>query len=393
MTGRVAKTVLLVVVLGLGAWLTARALRPVAPALVGADVVGYLAGDAAAGFARVTSPLALAFPRDEGPHPTYQTEWWYYTGNLATAAEGRRFGFQLTFFRRALRPPSAAPTPNDSAWRADQVYLAHFALADVAGKRFRSAERLQRGALGLAGATADPFRVWVDDWSAQREGGSTERPITRLSARDGDMALDLRLEPQKGRVLHGEQGYSPKGPEPGNASMYLSFTRLGATGSISAGGRTLPVAGLAWMDHEWSTSALGARQTGWDWFSLQLDDGRDLMLFQLREHGGGVAASSSGSLIAADGRVRPLGRSDFDLTVTDRWTSPRSGARYPSGWRLAIPSASLDLVLEPQLADQELAVGLRYWEGTVRVTGRGADGPLTGYGYAELTGYAGPVGR
>ncbi len=147
------------------------------------------------------------------------------------------------------------------------------------------------------------------------------------------------------------------------------------------------------MDHEWSTSALGAKQTGWDWFSLQLDDGRDLMLFQLREQGGGVAASSSGSLITADGRVRPLGRSDFDLTVTDRWTSPRSGARYPSGWRLAIPSAGLDLVLEPQLADQELAVGLRYWEGTVRVTGRGADGPLTGYGYAELTGYAGPVGR
>lgn len=388
-----AKAVPLVVASGLAVWLATQALKPAPPAQVGADVVGYLSGAAAEGFARVTGPQSLAFPRDEGPHNAYQTEWWYYTGNLASPADGRRFGFQLTFFRRAQRPPATAPTPDGSAWRADQVYLAHFALADVGEGRFRSAERLERGALGLAGATADPFRVWVDDWSAARAGGTDRQPVTVLRARDGDAGLDLRLEPLKDRVLHGERGFSPKGPEPGNASMYLSFTRLAATGTLVAGGLQLPVEGLAWMDHEWSTSALAADQLGWDWFSLQLDDGRELMLFQLRQADGGVAASSSGSLIGADGRLRHLTRADFSLTVTDRWTSPRTGGRYPSGWRLAVPSADLDLVLRPQLADQELAVGLRYWEGAVRVSGRGAAGPVAGYGYAELTGYAGGVGR
>ncbi len=353
----------------------------------------YLSGSAAQGFTRVTGPLALDFPRDDGPHPAFQTEWWYYTGNLTAPADGRRFGFQLTFFRRALRPLSALPTADDSAWRADQVYLAHFAVTDVAANRFVSAERLQRDALGLSGARADPFRVWTDDWSAEREGTATTRPVTLLRARDGDTGLDLRLEPLKDRVLHGEQGFSPKGPEPGNASMYVSFTRLGAVGKIQSAGRELPVTGLAWMDHEWSTSALGADQLGWDWFSLQLDDGRDVMLFQLRQADGAVAAGSSGSLIAADGGLRRLKAGDFGLTVTDRWTSPRSGARYPAGWRLTIPAEGLDLTLEPQLADQELAVGLRYWEGSVRVTGRGADGPVAGYGYAELTGYAGRIRR
>jgi predicted secreted hydrolase len=393
MTGP-AKAGLLVLGLVGAVWLAGRAWRPAAPAEVGADVVGYLSGDAAAGFARVTGPEPLAFPRDEGPHPAYQTEWWYYTGNLeAPAAGGRRFGFQLTFFRRALRPRGAGPTPDDSAWRADQLYLAHFALADPSGKRFHSGERLERGALGLAGAIADPFRVWTDDWSVARVGGSAERPEVRLRAAQGDAALDLRLEPLKDRVLHGERGYSPKGSQPGNASMYLSFTRLAAGGTLRVGGQDLAVTGLAWMDHEWSTSALAADQLGWDWFSLQLEDGRDLMLFQLRQEDGGLSASSSGSLVAADGTLRHLGRADFRLAVTDHWTSPRSGARYPAGWRLSVPAEGLDLVLEPQLADQELDVGLRYWEGSVRVRGRDAAGPVTGYGYAELTGYAGRAER
>lgn len=389
---------LLALALGLVAWGIQVLRRPAPPRQVAADVVGLLQGEPPAGFARVTAPLALSFPRDAGPHPDFQTEWWYFTGNLAepakgagTGAQGDRFGFQLTFFRRALRPPAAASAPAtpDSAWRAEQVYLAHFALTDVAGGRFHAAERLQRGALGLAGAQAEPFRVWVDDWSAAAAaGGTAARPRFRLRAADGAQALDLDLEPLKDRVRHGREGYSPKGPEPGNASMYLSFTRLAAAGTLTLTGRTRSVAGLAWMDHEWSTSALGADQTGWDWFSLQLDDGRELMLFQLRQRDGGIAPSSSGTLVEVDGRARPLGREAFALTVQRWWTSPRSGARYPAGWRLRLPAEGLDLRLEPQVADQELDVGLRYWEGTVAVTGRAGGQAVGGYGYAELTGYA-----
>lgn len=389
--------VFLVVALGLVAWGIQVLRRPAPPREVAADVVGFLQGAPPAGFARVTAPLALSFPRDAGPHPAYQTEWWYFTGNLAEAegagagAEGDRFGFQLTFFRRALGPPATAPRPAtpDSAWRTDQVYLAHFALTDVAGDRFHAAERLQRAALGLAGARAEPFRVWVDDWSvAAAAGGTAARPSFRLRAADGEESLDLTLRPLKDRVRHGREGYSPKGPEAGNASMYLSFTRLAARGTLTLAGRPRSVEGLAWMDHEWSTSALGTDQTGWDWFSLQLDDGRELMLFQLRQRDGGIAPSSSGTLVEADGRSRPLSREAFDLSVLRWWTSPRSGARYPAGWRLRLPAEGLDLRLEPQVADQELDVGLRYWEGTVAVTGSSAGLAVGGYGYAELTGYA-----
>lgn len=387
--------------LGPVAWGIEALRRPPRPAEVAADVVGFLQGPPAAGFARVTAPLTLRFPRDAGPHPDFQTEWWYFTGNLAATesardgAAGDRFGFQLTFFRRALAAPGAmaSPGPTDSAWRADQVYLAHFALTDVAGGGFHAAERLQRAALGLAGGQADPYRVWVDDWSAAAEGGTAERPRLRLRARDGGQGLDLALEPLKDRVGHGQDGYSPKGPQPGNASMYLSFTRLAATGALTVAGRSRPVAGLTWMDHEWSTSALGEDQVGWDWFSLQLDDGRELMLFQLRQRDGGVAPVSSGTLVAADGSSRHLPREAFQLEVLRRWTSPKSGARYPAAWRLRLPAEGLDLRLRPLLADQELDVGLRYWEGAVAVTGEAEGQALRGYGYAELTGYAGGSGH
>ena len=337
-----------------------------------------------AGFARALAPRRFSFPADLGPHPEFRTEWWYYTGNLETAA-GRHFGFQLTFFRTALAPPAAGAAPRASAWAASQLYLAHFALTDTAGRRFHAWSRLDRGALGLAGARATPFRVWLEDWSAESaEPGGL--PV-RLRAAEGDVAIDLVLTSDKPVALQGDRGLSPKGPEPGNASYYYSLSRMSARGTVRVGGEPLPVSGLAWMDREWSTSALGPDLVGWDWLALQLDDGRDVMVYRLRRRDGTTDAHSAGALIAADGATRPLAEGDVTLDTLDHWTSARSRVRYPSRWRLAIPGAALSLEVTPRLPDQELIVGTRYWEGAVRVEGTAAGRPVTGRGYVELVGY------
>ena len=339
------------------------------------------------GFARATAPRRFSFPADLGPHPEFRTEWWYYTGNLETAA-GRHFGFQLTFFRTALAPPpagGAAVAHDSSAWSTRQLYLAHFALTDTAGRRFHAWGRLEREALGLAGARANPFRVWLEDWSAASDapGGL---PV-RLHAAEGGVALDLTLTSDKPVVLQGDRGLSRKGSEPGNASYYYSLSRLSARGTVSAGGETHPVSGLAWMDREWSTSALGPDLVGWDWVALQLDDGREVMVYRLRRRDGTADPHSAGALIAADGVPRALAPGEVSLEALDHWTSPRSRVRYPSRWRLAIPAAALALEITPRLPDQELIVGTRYWEGAVGVTGTAAGRSVAGRGYVELVGY------
>lgn len=338
-----------------------------------------------AGFARALGPRPFSFPDDHGPHPEYRTEWWYYTGNLETPA-GRHVGFQLTFFRTALAPPArGASVPGASAWRANQLYLAHFALTDTADGRFHSASRLSREALGLSGARAQPFRVWLEDWSAESEAAGG-LPV-RLRAADGEVAIDLVLEGGKPVVLQGDRGWSAKGPEPGNASYYYSFTRMPARGTVRVGTESLDVSGLAWMDREWSTSALGRDLAGWDWFALQLDDGREVMVYQLRRRDGSPDPQSAGTLIAADGTTRPLAREDATLEVLDHWTSAASRVRYPSRWRLTIPAADLAVEITPRLAAQELIVGTRYWEGAVRVQGMAGGRPVSGRGYVELVGY------
>lgn len=327
------------------------------------------------GYARAIEPREFRFPADHGPHPEFRTEWWYYTGNLSTR-EGRRFGFQLTFFRSALAP---SMPERSSAWAARQVYLAHFTVSDAEGGRFHSFERWSRGALGLAGARGEPFRVWLEDWSAAGDSAM------RLRAAEDGVALDLALQPGKPPVLQGERGLSRKSAETGNASYYYSLTRMPAAGTVSVGGERFTVSGLAWMDREWSTSSLGRDQVGWDWFALQLEDGRDLMLYRLRRADGSSDPLSKGTLVGPQGESRHLALKDFDLEVRGHWESPRSGARYPSRWRLRIPSAGLDLSLEPLLADQELDVSFRYWEGAVRV-----EGSARGRGYVEMTGYTDP---
>ena len=235
----------------------------------------------------------------------------------------------------------------------------------------------------MSGASASPYRVWVEGWSAEGDGSSA-----RLRAGDGDVALDLELSAAKPVVAQGDRGLSRKGPEPGNASFYYSLTRMPARGVVRLGRETLEVSGEAWMDREWSTSALGPDLAGWDWFAVQLDDGRDLMFYLLRRRDGAIDPFSAGTLVAADGTARALEAGDVRVETLAHWTSARSGVRYPARWRLSVPSAALRLELEPQLADQELIVGTRYWEGAVSVAGSAGDRAIAGQGYVELVGYA-----
>jgi len=334
------------------------------------------------GFARAQGPQAFDFPADHGPHPDYQTEWWYYTGNLATI-DGRHFGYQLTFFRRALVPPDQREA-RASEWAADQVFMAHFAVTDVAEKRHQAFERFSRGAAGLAGAQAMPYRTWLEDWRVEE----IEPDIYRLRASEDGLTLDVHLTDEKGPVLQGDRGYSQKGPAPDNASYYYSLTRLASSGTVQVKDVSYQVSGWSWMDHEYSTSALAPDQVGWDWFALQLDDGSEWMVFHIRKADGSIDPFSSGTLVAPDGSTRHFNHDEFDIRVKDRWRSPRSDATYPAQWTMQVPTANLMLEIEPYLSDQELNVSYTYWEGAVHLTGEHAGRTVQGSGYIEMTGYA-----
>jgi len=353
----------------------------VAPAgAEGTGVTGirYLAGDSA-GFARALTPRAFVFPQDHASHPGFRNEWWYFTGNVFDAT-GRHFGFELTFFRVALAAPRRE---RESAWASDQIWLGHLAVTDTAHREFHAEERLSRGALGLAGAEASPLHIWVEDWGVTEP----ERGVLRLVAEGRNFSIDLELRGLERIVAQGDGGLDRKGPEAGNASYYYSAPRLVAKGSIRVGDdAAVSVNGSAWMDREWSTSALSAGIVGWDWFALQLDDGRDLMYYRLRREDGGTSPFSGGSVADLEG-VRRLGPDDVALEVTRRWRSRSSGVEYPVAWRMRIPTLGLDLGIEPYLEDQEVDLSVRYWEGAVRVRGSVGDGALAGSGYLELAGY------
>ncbi len=334
-------------------------------------------------FARAEEVRQLEFPKDFGPHEDFQTEWWYYTGNL-NAENGRAFGFQLTFFRRAL-VGSAQRAARTSGWATNQVYLAHFALTDASSNQFQAFERFERGAAGLAGAEGVPdYRVWLQDWTVEQTGVG----VYHLAAAQDGVGINLELKDVKGPILQGEQGYSQKGPQAGNASYYVSQTRLEASGDVMVGGERLKVSGLSWMDHEFSTSALSSGQVGWDWFSIQLDDGSELMLYTIRREDGSIDPFSKGTVIGADGQTRALNAGDFKIDALDTWKSPHSGGIYPARWKVEVPSEGLTLTVDPLIADQELNLSFIYWEGAVKVSGERGDKALTGKGYVELTGYA-----
>lgn len=351
---------------------------------VGASLVN-LTPPSTEGYQRAVPGRTLVFPEDHGSHPEYLTEWWYYTGNLADNA-GNRFGYQLTFFRRALQPPDSV-VQRPSQWAADQAYMAHFAITDARGNKHQAVEKLRRGAGGIAGAEASPFSVWLEDWQVSE----VEPGVYAVKAAQDGGSIDLQLRDSKGPILHGEQGYSQKGPDPGDASYYYSLTRLETSGEIQIDGETYGVEGDSWMDHEFSTSALSAGQVGWDWFSVQLEDGRELMFFQMRREDGSIDPYSSGTVILPDGSTRHLSVEDFNIEVQDTWKSPQSGGEYPSRWVVELPGEGLVLRLTPLVADQELNLTYNYWEGAVVVEAESQTGTISGYGYVEMTGYAGSM--
>jgi predicted secreted hydrolase len=329
------------------------------------------------GFARAFEPRTFQFPQDHAAHPDYATEWWYLTGNLESD-NGRRFGYQVTLFRVGLRPGEAAP---DSNWRSNQIYMGHLAISDIDGARHYSAERFARAAAGLAGNRTEPFEVWLGPWSLR--GDTQLFPLT-LSAQHDDIGVQLELQAgDKPLVLQGERGLSRKSATPGNASYYYSFTRLPTRGELRIGSMVYGVQGDSWMDREWSSSALDKDQVGWDWFALQLDDGRELMFYQLRDRHGGAHAFSRGSLVERDGRVQPLLPAAVMLTPRRYWQAD-DGTRYPVGWRLQVVEHGLDLEVQALLDDQLMDHSVRYWEGAVAVSGS-----HRGQGYLELSGYDG----
>ena len=382
----------------LGAMLLARSTQP--PAL-SAEVIALNSGDAAAGFARADHVRPFVYPDDQGPHPEYQTEWWYYTGNLETAS-GRHFGYQLTIFRRALTPTL---TTRESDWATNQIYFAHFALTDVQANEHFATERFSRGAAGLAGATGNPHRVWLEDWEINQVTLQTPSPggavsgalppsyALRLHAEDSGHALDLTLRSPKPPVLNGDRGLSQKSAAVGNASYYFSLTHLNTEGTLIENGKAFDVKGTSWMDQEFGTTSLGPQAVGWDWFSVQLGDGRELMLFHIRQKDGSIEPLSGGTLVNPDGSTRHLQREEINISVLDRWTSPATHATYPARWLVAIPSANIDVTLRPYIPDQEMRVSFTYWEGAVEITGTSAGAPVKGSGYVELTGYAAPLAQ
>ena len=324
------------------------------------------------------------FPHDHGTHNDFQTEWWYYTGHLR-AADGKTFGYQLTFFRRAAAPETAARNP--SRWAIRHLYFAHFAVTDEGGRRFHFTEKISRAGIGKAGAEAGRLAVWIEDWRVQAAGDAHV-----LQAQAEGIALRLRLTPEKPLVIHGADGISRKGEGPGESSHYYSFTRMRTEGTLTLGGTSLPVAGLSWMDHEFGSNQLGSEQVGWDWFSLQLADSTELMVYQIRRRDGSVESVSGGTWIGADGAAVSLSRDAIVIDMLDHWQSPQSGGRYPGRWRISVPSVRLAVEVVPTISNQELitrrSTQVTYWEGSVTVTGEREGRPVSGLGYAELTGYA-----
>lgn len=324
------------------------------------------------------------FPLDHGSHNEFKTEWWYYTGHLDTE-DGLEYGFELTFFRTAT---DSTPSKTASAWKLDNIYLAHFAVTDLPKKKFNYFQKLNRYGLGLADARADIPYVFNEQWSMKFLDDKT----ISLTAKDGVYAMDLLLNPAKQPVIHGINGVSQKASCAGCASHYYSLSRLDTRGLLFVDGKPHKVKGLAWMDHEFGSNQLTEEQVGWDWFSIQLDDQREMMLYVMRKADGSIDSNSSGTLIESDGKSKHLSKGDFVIKPSKFWKSQKSGGNYPVGWTISIPSSNIELEVSSLLDDQELVTGkstqVTYWEGAAHVKGRQGDRTLKGRAYIEMTGYA-----
>ena len=349
-----------------------------APASLGQD-----APRSPSGFLYASPGYVFEFPRDHGAHDEYQTEWWYYTGNLRSRS-GKEYGFELTFFRVGVGPPSE---PSTSAWDLKHLALAHFAITDMSRRQFRYHEKMNRATPFLAHARSGSLHVFNESWRATTQPDGSMRIV---AAAAGD-AIDLVLRSSKPPAQHGINGVSVKALGIGHASHYYSMTRLIADGTIRVSDKREEVTGLAWMDHEFGSASLREHQQGWDWFSVQLENETELMLYQIRRTDGSPDVTSSGSIIQPDGNVIHLRAGQFRITPRGSWKSPRSGATYPMGWTIDVLPLNIRLQVRDKLPDQELvtrgSTRVTYWEGAVSVVGSFAGTSVRGHGYVEMTGY------
>jgi predicted secreted hydrolase len=337
----------------------------------------------------------LIFPADHYSHPDFKTEWWYYTGHLESQS-GRRYGFQVTFFRFGLRDRQK---DIKEAPLFSELYMAHFALSDIGAKKFTFRERINRGLAGNAGvrgiagnagAATDRFHVWNEDWKVE---GDEKNHVIQVNDRGTQLRLGLRST--KAPVLHGQNGLSQKGEGEGRASYYYSLTRMQTDGELTIDGKSEKVRGFTWMDHEFGSNQLREDQVGWDWFSIQLDNQSELMLYLMRRKDGSADPYSSGTLVSADGASKNLSLKDYRIEVLQRWKSPTSGATYPMKWKVTIPSEAIELEIAPAFPEQELithrSTRVTYWEGAAQIRGINRGKPVGGNGYVEMTGYAGKL--
>jgi len=328
----------------------------------------------------------ITFPEDHYSHPNFKTEWWYYTGHLESES-GKHYGYQVTFFRFGLRDRQreAKEKPQFS-----ELYMAHFALSDINAKEFRYRERINRGYNGKAGAAADRYLVWNEDWKVEGDHNNH-----KIRMKDRGTELQLNLKSLKLPVLHGSNGLSQKAAGAGRASYYYSLTRMQTEGVLKIDGKAETVRGLSWMDHEFGSNQLGQDQVGWDWFSIQLDDQTELMLYLMRRKDGSVDPYSSGTLVTANGATRHLDLNDYRVEVLGHWKSPKSGANYPMKWQVSVPAEQIELEINPAFENQELITNrstrVTYWEGAVDVRGTARGKTVSGAGYVEMTGYAGKL--
>jgi predicted secreted hydrolase len=342
----------------------------------------------AAGWKTAEPGWRYEFPRDHHAHREFKTEWWYFTGNLFDG-DDHRFGYEVTFFRQGIQP-LAERDPKASRFIVDDLKFAHFAITDVTGRKFQFDQKTSRGAFGEAGFDEGNRLAWIENWSLTNAGGDD----FDLAAATNFGALRLHLHGTKPPAIHGENGVSVKAAEGASASHYYSIPRFETTGEIVLNGKRNAVRGETWFDHEWSSSALGKSEVGWDWLCLQWEDGGELMLYRMRLANGGVEPSSSGTWIAPDGTATHLRASDFQMTPTVFWKSKANSARYPIGWRVVLPAQRAEFTARAALDDQELKLGaITYWEGAVDATGTRDGKAIKARGYLELTGYAGTLGE
>jgi len=344
-------------------------------------------------FKRALSGRTFSFPQDHFSHPEFKTEWWYYSGHLQSLGQdGKSFGYQLTFFRTGL---AREAKHQKSKWSIQDLYFAHLAITDESRRKFGYLEKMSRGSLGEAGAfpyqaSEKTFRIWIEDWSIEGKGPGMQNHS--LKAGDRNFGIELMLAPEKSPVIHGQNGISQKAEGEGYASHYYSILRLKTEGKIFLQKEEVPVQGISWMDHEFGSTQLREYQVGWDWFSLQLDKGPELMFYQIRQKDGKIDPYSSGTIILHDGTNQHLPKKDFQIEVLKQWKSQKSGAIYPSKWKIKIPGHQIELTLSPTVKDQELvtkeSTRVTYWEGSVKVEGTYQGNPIKGMGYVELTGYA-----